>query len=199
MPGTARSLLAALTFFVFCSTSAQADIIQSSFNGSTAWPSSTITVGQSFTADSSVASLAAIGFRYTDFNSTLADPTVTMTLFEGQGYGGTQLGTVSKVVTTTGVQWEDFDFSGISLTAGDIYSFRIVGGPGSGGFSVNSSGDAYTDGTYLGGAGNPPPFTLDLAFRVLGATAAVPAPASLPVLAFGLAAFGLARRRRHAR
>ena len=75
-------------FLLMVSPHAVADIIQPEHNSISSFfgPKSP---GQSFLADASVAELLHIDFRWDLVNTHLPLPTLTMNLFEGQGFAGT--------------------------------------------------------------------------------------------------------------
>ncbi len=168
-----------------------ADIIVA-YNGSGGFFGSVNTrvVGQTFLADSSVEVLETMSFFYVEGNNHLSAASVTIDLFQGEGYGGALVDSQTKTATKgIGNYWEDFDFSGNTLVPGQVYSWRLSGGPGAGG---NGNGVTYADGTRLDSSGNP--ISGDLAFRVLGSP--IPEPSGLVLAGLGLLAIACGRRRR---
>jgi hypothetical protein len=187
-----RGLLAAILLAYAAPRELRADIIQASSDTAFSAGGAAIVRGQSFAADSSVEDLLFIGFRYEDSNTILPAPTVTIDLFEGLGFGGTLVDSEMVTVPTgLGSRWVDLDFTGVSLVAGNDYSFRLTKGAGAGGVN-HSSSDLYAGGTRLDGNGDP--LSGDLTFRVLG----VPEPSSLVMAALGVLAVALIALRRRA-
>ncbi|MCA9229139.1 MAG: hypothetical protein KDA57_00695 [Planctomycetales bacterium] len=181
----AISIVAAISTLAFTLSLASADIIQEVWNQSVSLGSggNTNHRGQTFTADSTVAQLGSIGFFYVgNFNEHLPDSQPTITLYEGLGYGGTVVNnsTIDPIPADSPNHWVDADFSGTTLTPGQLYTFQLNQPvePVSGAYALyaSSSVDIYPDGEHLSENGTG--FThayFDLAFRVLG----IPEPSTL--------------------
>ncbi len=182
--------------------SAAADIIQSQWNQSLSLGSggNTNHRGQTFLADASVAQLGSIGFfYYGPVNQTLPASQPTITLYQGFGYGGTVVhaSAVDPIPADSTHHWVDADFSGVTLTPGQLYTIQLnqPTEPVSGAYAIYASTtiDIYTDGEFLSENGTG--FTnahFDMAFRV---QAAVPEPATCSLLL--MAVLGMVWRRRH--
>jgi hypothetical protein len=169
-------------------TPALADITQSTFNFSATTSVPISGLGQSFTADPSVANLLQAMFVIINNDPGM---TVTARLYDGSGYGGTLLDT--DVVSLPNVLPLNsplfFDFTGNALTNGNVYSVRLTP---TGALSLQAADtDPYGAGAQLDGSGAP--ITgYDFRFNIHG-EAAVPEPTSLTLI--GLAAAFLATRR----
>jgi len=162
------------------------------------------TVGQSFTAE--FADLTSIAFYYTTMNPGSANDPFTMFLYEGAGFGGTQLGSVSFSLpysppgdSTYG--YYDADFSSIDLVVGSVYTAGVKVDGTSPLWGLAWEGDNYSGGQVY--SGNPNDFcgdgaTCDLRFRVIGeaAVVAVPTTTTLPLLGLAFTALGYSRRKR---
>ncbi len=154
---------------------ATADIVQAASSTST----SLVVVshfGQSFTATASETHVASVSFAWSSVNLGLIDPTITVRLRSGVGFGGPVLAmdTVSSIPQSTpSGAWIDFFFaSPAPLMPGEQYSLQFTKESGalvSGGYRAAPT-DVYSDGVFVdsGGVVNP---GADLAFRV---TAAIP-------------------------
>jgi hypothetical protein len=169
------------------------DIIQDAANQSMYWPFGEVR-GQTFTADETVTTLRSIGFYYSPGNPTFPDARPTMTLYQGHGYGGQVLGSVTlgPIPGSSPHHWVDADFSGVTLVVGEVYTFKLAQTPGaSGGFMVwgHVTDDIYPHGVFLNSKGDAVP-THDLQFRVL----AVPEPGSFGLLATAAGAIFFLRR-----
>ena len=189
-PRFLRIAVAAGLLSFMCTSLQAGSILQDTFSSAHSWPSSVIVRGQSFTAIPAVANLTTIGFGYRDSNTFLSPSLVTIDLFEGIGYGGSLVDSASMVIATgLGNRIVDFDFSGVTVSPGSFYSFRVTGGPGAGG--IYNADDLYAGGTMLDSTGNPLPDD-DLTFRVVGFED-VPEPSTALFVGFGLAGLAMWR------
>lgn len=165
-------------------------------------------LGQSFTAID--AELLSIGFLMRTANPQTENSDFTIKLFEGEGAGGALIASRSGAAPLDlptdfhFADFVDFNFSGVTLIPGQQYTafvsstfYRLA---------VNADlADSYGSGqAYISGS---PPLReayshcqtggCDTGFRVVGATAAVPEPATWALLisGFGLAGATLRQRR----
>lgn len=190
---TVSSVVLLLTaVFSIAGQPCQADIVHASHSTSTFFAGSTGD-GQSFTADASVVNLEHIDFMWQDGNTHQPLPDLTMHLFEGAGFGGTEVDSVSISLASVPADFTfiPFDFSGNTLTPGQVYTFRLVGGPDMrGGFRRQFPG-TYAGGMlyYNFGGSNP---DQDYAFQIVGTP--VPEPASLAIMGLGGLAILLRKR-----
>ena len=172
----------------FVATPAFADVTQSTFNTITSVPVSSL--GQSFTADASVANLISAMFVVTNNDPGMS---VTAQLYDGAGYGGPLLDTdvinLANVLPTNSPLF--FDFTGNSLANGSIYSIRLT--PTAALSLQAANTDPYAGGTQLDGSGLPIA-GFDFRFTIHG-EAAVPEPTSVALLGIA-AAVAVGRRRR---
>jgi hypothetical protein len=87
-------------------------------------------VGQSFTAED--ARISAIAFAFSDINPTFPNDPVTMHLYEGDGYGGTLVASVTRTLpavlpgTSEAPVFFDFDFSGVELDVDSVYTVAVT-------------------------------------------------------------------------
>lgn len=162
--------------------------------------------GQSFTATSNEPAVSSVGFAWYAANLGFPDPTMTATLYDGFGFGGSVLGTSNtytvpdsypdgdfvdfvftpNVALTNGNVYSIlFSYSGSGTQSGGIYTYNLLGG---------DAGSIYVGGVRLDATGADIAFpnTSDLMFRVLGGS--VPEPTSLGLAA--MSAVTLGRRRR---
>jgi hypothetical protein len=160
-------------------------------------------LGQSFTAE--FADLTSIAFYFSTINPGYGnnDP-FRMFLYEGAGYGGTQLGSVSFSLpdppsTGTIYGYYDADFSSIDLVVGSVYTAAVITEGNSALWGLTWGGNSYAGGQSYSDSVNANLFCgngakCDLNFRVIGE--AVPTTATLPLLGLGLTALGYSRRKR---
>lgn len=199
-----RAFAAALSVVLVAAT-ASADVVQPASDSVLDF-TSTVVIGQSFTADPSIAMLQSIGFDYfvnlNPLPSELnGDTNVVIDLFTGLGYGGTLLDSAFAVIPESQPRgFFDLDFTGNSLIPGQTYSFRITAGPGTGGIAYTFD-DLYAGGFALSSSGTGSPASGDLAFRVIGEPSdidpvIVPSPAAVGAGLALLSLLGVSRRRR---
>ena len=153
-----------------------ADIVQPDGNSLSSFLSF-FAPAQTFTADSTVTNLGSIGIVVSDVNAHLANGPMTMELYEGIGFDGPLLRSVTKVISMTSDNnfdcivftcfFTDFDFTGITLTPGQIYTFLVIPSlkDNRGGF-VHSSSDLYPGGVRLNSFTGEIFVGRDVAFRV---------------------------------
>jgi hypothetical protein len=100
-------------------------------------------IGQSFTAEDSFVKIA---FGFVDFNQQNFNDALTVNLYEGNGSGGTLVGSVSQTLTPgLGLpnnipfpcEFVDFDFSFVSLTVGNAYTALVDAQNSRWGISLN--------------------------------------------------------------
>ncbi|HQY87299.1 MAG TPA: PEP-CTERM sorting domain-containing protein [Tepidisphaeraceae bacterium] len=183
---------------------AAADIVQSTYNSGAAINAH---FGQSFTATINEPAVSAVGFAWYGANLSFPDPTMTATLYDGFGFGGSVLGTSNTYSVPDSYpdgDWVDFVFSpNVALTSGNTYSIRFSyagSGVQSGGIYTHNvaggdAGSAYVGGVRLDASGadiGAPTVSSDLMFRVLAGS--VPEPTTLGLLAAG-ALIALRRKR----
>jgi hypothetical protein len=175
-------------------------------------------LGQTFTAAG--ADLLSFGFQLQSLNPAQANGPITFTLYNGSGFGGSVLATQTVTPTTLPLQnrepgWLDFDFSGLSLSAGQTYTaalasastrFALMYGPTINIYTGNAlSGDAYAGGHFLASGYTPDRVCAsgicDANFRMTFAstTSAVPEPATWGLMILGFGVAGAALRRGKAR
>ena len=165
-------------------------------------------VGQSFTANSS--SIEAIELALRNFNlpGNESDHAVTVTLFEGEGFGGPHLFQstvdVDAILGTDPVaifRWISFGMGNIPLIIGDAYSFLVFDSTPRFGLNYNrgdvyAGGHAYNADLGFGTFGDV--LNNDLTFRITTTATAVPEPASLSMFLFGVLVLVLVRKGTHA-
>ncbi|MBT2989418.1 MAG: hypothetical protein KME48_07480 [Candidatus Thiodiazotropha sp. (ex Ctena orbiculata)] len=154
-------------------------------------------IGQSFIAED--LRLGSIAFAFSDMNPTLANLPVTMTLYEGAGFGGNVVNSVAQTLpavlpgTYDTPQFIDFNFSGTDLTIGDTYTATVTTGSSyKVGVVYNGLSDAYLGGQLFHSSASPLsscPSGCDLNFRVTPSPVPVPGAALL----FSSALIGLWR------
>lgn len=158
-------------------------------------------IGQSFTAVEP--GLLSIGFAIGAINAHFPRVEIGVRLRDGDGMGGTviaeRVALPDPIVGLT--QYFDWNFAGVSLVAGHVYTAELFSGNPYWGVDAAfadatdpyAGGRAHSQGhTGLDFAGNR--HEADLRFRVIGS--AVPEPQSFALLLAGLGAGGLWVRRR---
>ena len=188
MRSFALSLVVAL--LGFSAPNAEADIFQTLQN-TTLDVNGTI-YGQSFTADASVENLTNFLFV---ISNNAPGVTATAKLYAGPGYGGTLLDTETAFLSNI-VPFNSpltFNFSGNSLTNGNVYTVQVTSDAA---LDLQlSTSDPYSGGALLDAIGNPyAGGSADFKFIVEGTPLAVPEPTALAMLA-GAAGTLLTRRR----
>lgn len=151
-------------------------------------------VGQSFTAVDT--HISAIAMAFSDINPTFANDPVTLSLYAGDGYGGALIASVSQTLpatlpsTSAAPEFIDFDFTGVVLDAGSVYTIAVTTSNSPKIGVVYSQSNPYAGGVFYSPEYGGAVAGWDLNFRVTG----VPAPAGLCVL--GGLAIVTGRRRR---
>lgn len=180
--------------------STQADIVQGESNTTLSLAFAT-SFGQTFTPTPNEALINTVSFKWGSSNASQPDPTITVRLRAGVGYGGPVLGsqTVTAIQDSTpDGSWIDFLFaSPVAVIPGSIYSLQFTKdneGFVSGAYR-SIGNDVYVDGAFLGSTGvlNS---NADLAFRVLGGptTTSIPEASALAFGALALVLGGLSCR-----
>ena len=194
-------VLIAVVIFAFKSAIASTIIIDAGY------PSSTISIefgspiGQSFTAEDALLGTIAFGFR--ELNPDSPNDPITLTLYEGLGAEGNEIMSVTQTVELSSnsfYEFIDFDFSGVVLQVGNVYSAALT--TTSDLLGITFSGDSYAGGHMFS---NDPIDLItitcgamcDANFRVIPAM--VPAPAAFWLFGSGIIGLiGLARHKTHA-
>jgi hypothetical protein len=130
---------------------------------------------------------------------------VTLSIYEGIGFAGTLLGSVTNVLSDDFVGLTMADFSSLgTLAAGDYTLGFSSGGTGRGALATTSGGevvDVNEDGVIDWTTFGPRPLDTDFAAIVTAdvvGPAPIPLPASVLLLGAGLAGFGVMSRRKNA-
>ena len=154
-------------------------------------------IGQSFVAEDPL--LDAIAFAFSDMNPTWPNDPITMTLYEGAGFSGTMVTTVTQTLpdilpsTSASPEFIDFDFSGTSLVVGNTYTAAITTASYKVGV-VYTNLDVYANGQLF----ESDPWSDksgDLNFRITPAV--VPVPAAVWLFGSGLIGIiGVARQKK---
>ncbi|HYE61351.1 MAG TPA: hypothetical protein VD997_05090 [Phycisphaerales bacterium] len=127
-------------------------------------------VGQSFTAVD--ADIGAISLAFSDINPSFPNDPVTIAVYAGAGVTGALLDqrTVTLPAVLPGTlatpEFIDIDFTGLTLTPGQVYSIAVTTGS-SPKVALVYGPNAYAGGVYFDSAGVDA--TLDVNFRVLAA------------------------------
>lgn len=141
-----------LVLFVMTMSNAPAavwasDIVQDQFN-SIKQIYSYSGIGQTFTAEDSA--IDSIGFYFIDMNPTYGPLSLTINLYDGQGFGGSSLGSQLFSLTDRFNGWYDVDFSFASLAVGSVYSVELVAPTQRWAVQVNQH--SYASGVTIGSA-----------------------------------------------
>ncbi len=130
-------------------------------------------VGQSFTAVD--AQISAIAMAFSDINPSFPNEPVTMALYEGEGYGGALIASVTQTLpavlpsTSATPQFIDFNFTGVDLVPGSVYTVVVTTGTSPKIAVVYSQSDPYTGGDLYTPVYGGAVAGWDLNFRVTGA------------------------------
>jgi hypothetical protein len=157
-------------------------------------------LAQTFTAIDT--DLLSIGFAYSDINPDQTNSPITLSLYAGEGVGGSLV--ASRTFTLPAVLPSvfaapvivDTDFSGVSLTAGSVYTAALS----TSSFKVAAvyGADAYAGGHAINSLSGCT--ACDLDFRVVGSsgdqTTSVPEPAAWALMLAGFAGLGARLRSR---
>lgn len=147
-------------------------------------------LGQSFAAQDGV--LNSFGLYFLTYNPGSGYSPLTVTIYEGAGFGGAVLGStvINPVAGSNG--WFDAAFN-IATTVNQTYTAGISTGTAYWGADVNWGGNPYAGGTaFYQGAEQS---AADFRFRVN----AVPEPETYAMLLAGLGLMGAVARRRKAK
>jgi hypothetical protein len=159
-------------------------------------------IGQSFLAEDT--QLGLIAFAFSDINPSLSNDPVTVTLYQGAGFGGSIIDTATQTLPAVlpGTQSSpvliDFDFTGTSLVVGQIYTAAVTTGSSFKVAVVYSGTDVYAGGQLFHSGGSALngcsagacPF--DMNFRITP----VPEAETYAMMLAGLGLVGWTARRR---
>lgn len=149
-------------------------------------------LGQSFAAED--AFVNSIGFVFNTLNPDYGYSPITVTLYEGSGFGGSVLGStqISPLAGSTGAYYDAL-FPGIQVVLGQTYTAGVSTGNPYWGIDINEGGNPYSGGTafYTNIFNNLAPELDDLRFRVN----VVPEPETYAMLLAGLGLLGAIARR----
>jgi len=153
-------------------------------------------IGQSFTAEDPN---VTFGFFLTTMNPTETNGMLTVTLYQGSGFGGSVLGSSTFSLANGYDNFFDVDFTAVNLVVGNVYTVGVShpsslywGLQGMLDTDNYAGGTAFTFGNPGGDIGG---MTLrDWRFRVTPAAAEIPKPAGFTLLPLGLAAIAAWRR-----
>ena len=153
-------------------------------------------IGQSFMAEDPL--LGSIAFAFSDMNPKSTNSPITMTLYAGAGFDGSVAHSVVQTLpsllpgTYDSPEFIDFDFSGLSLTMGEIYTAAVTTNSYKVGVVFNGINDAYAGGQLFHSGNSLSGY--DLNFRVTPSS--VPIPGAVWLLGSGVAGIAGIRLRR---
>lgn len=153
-------------------------------------------------AQSFVAEDASVSFAYSFgvLNDFEPAGTLQLSLHEGEGNGGTNLGSFTFSLVDNFSGFFDVDLSAITLSVGQTYTAVLTASTGHFGVDVNLEGNPYAAGRGTFAAvifGPVPTPNDDFRFRVTPGSSFVPTPSAWAL--FAVAAIGVAVRPRAAR
>lgn len=185
-----KILIAVIAISVYPTRSVIAGIIQNDWNGGIAQVHFFEPVGESFTAQDAHV-LASLYYTPINTGSPVSD--ITLSLYQGEGIGGSLLESDTFLLPQGFSGFYNSDFSGITLAVGQSYSIvaSVVGNSPYWGVGL-SSGTAGNAGIESGNVSNNP--TLAYAFRITPQN--VPEPATLALMSLGLAGMRISSSKR---
>lgn len=130
-------------------------------------------LGQSFTAVD--AEISAIAMAFSDINPSFPNDPVTMSLYAGAGTGGTPIASVTRTLpavlpsTSATPEFIDFDFSGVVLVPGSVYTVAVTTSSSPKIAAVYSRSDPYPGGVLYTPEYGGAVAEWDLNFRVTAA------------------------------